>query len=143
MDSILEDKELMKMHVELLDFHSSHVVMCVSIILELHGLNLSRQRNPNAQNLRIGLRERPKDKERCAREAVWRLAKSILKLKENNKAAFFSPSEKRCLPAVECTFIQKRFHPLTLSSKNVLTNDTFIQKLFHPLTLSSNDIFTQ
>ena len=37
--------------------------------------------------------------ERCAREAAWRLAKSILKLKEKNKAAFFSPSDNWCLPA--------------------------------------------
>ena len=34
-----------------------------------------------------------------AREAAWRLAKSILKLKEKNKAAFFSPSVSWCLPA--------------------------------------------
>ena len=34
-----------------------------------------------------------------AREAAWRLAKSIPKLKEKDKTAFFSPSENRCLPA--------------------------------------------
>ena len=34
-----------------------------------------------------------------AREAAWRLAKSILKLKEKDKTAFFSRSENRCLPA--------------------------------------------
>ena len=50
------------------------------------------------QNLRIGLRRR-QSQEQDAREAAWRLAKSILKLKEKNKAAFFSPSENRCLPA--------------------------------------------
>ena len=32
-------------------------------------------------------------------EAAWRLAKHILKLKEKNKAAFFSLSENWCLPA--------------------------------------------
>ena len=37
--------------------------------------------------------------EQGAREAAWRLAKSILKLKEKNKTAFFSPSENWCLPA--------------------------------------------
>ena len=37
--------------------------------------------------------------ERCAREAAWRLAKNILKLKEKSKAAFLSPSENWCLPA--------------------------------------------
>ena len=37
--------------------------------------------------------------ERWAREAAWKLAKSVLKLKGKNKATFFSPSENRCLPA--------------------------------------------
>ena len=35
---------------------------------------------------------------RC-REAAWKLAKSVLKLKEHERATFFSPSENRCLPA--------------------------------------------
>ena len=37
--------------------------------------------------------------ERCAREAAWRLAKSVLKLKEKHKTTFFSPSENWCLPS--------------------------------------------
>ena len=37
--------------------------------------------------------------EHWAREAAWRLAKKIQKLKENHKAAFFSPTEQRCLPS--------------------------------------------
>ena len=36
---------------------------------------------------------------RCPREAAWKLAKSVLKLKEQERATFFSPSENRCLPA--------------------------------------------
>ena len=34
-----------------------------------------------------------------AREAAWKLAKSVLKLEEQERATFFSPSENRCLPA--------------------------------------------
>ena len=34
-----------------------------------------------------------------AREAAWKLAKSVLKLKEHQRATFLSPSEIRCLPA--------------------------------------------
>ena len=34
-----------------------------------------------------------------AREAAWKLAKSVFKLKEQERATFFSPSENRCLPA--------------------------------------------
>ena len=36
--------------------------------------------------------------EQGAREAAWKLAKSVLKLKEHERATFFSPSENRCLP---------------------------------------------
>ena len=37
--------------------------------------------------------------EQGAREAAWRMTKSVQKLKEKNKAAFFPLSENRCLPA--------------------------------------------
>ena len=57
------------------------------------------QRNPNAPKIEDRSQEETEWQERCAREAAWRLAKSILKLKEKNKAAFFSPSENWCLPA--------------------------------------------
>ena len=46
------------------------------------------QRNPNAPKFEDRSQEETEWQERCAREAAWRLAESILK----NKAAFFSPS---------------------------------------------------
>ena len=57
------------------------------------------QRSPNAPKFEDRSQEETEWQGRCAREAAWRLAKSVLKLKEKNKAAFFSPSENRCLPA--------------------------------------------
>ena len=48
------------------------------------------QRNPNAPKFEDLPQEETERQERCAREAVWRLAKNILKLKENFKSAFFS-----------------------------------------------------
>ena len=57
------------------------------------------QRNPNAPKFEDRSQEETEWQERCVREAACRLAKSILKLKEKNKAAFFSPSENWCLPA--------------------------------------------
>ena len=57
------------------------------------------QRKPNAPKFEDRSQEETEWQERCAREAAWRLAKNIQKLKEKNKAAFFSPSENRCLPA--------------------------------------------
>ena len=47
------------------------------------------------------------------------------------------------LPTAEYTFIQNRFHPLTLSSNTLSSNINFIQWISHPMTFSSNDIFNQ
>ena len=57
------------------------------------------QRNPMLQNLRIGLKKRRKGKKRYAREAAWKMARCILKLKEKHKTTFFSPSKNWCLPS--------------------------------------------
>ena len=57
------------------------------------------QRNPNAPKFEDRSQEETEKQERCAREAAWRLAKNILKLKEQHKTAFFSLSEKWCQPA--------------------------------------------
>ena len=57
------------------------------------------QRNPNAPKFEDRSREETEWQERCAREAAWRLAKNIQKLKEKQKSAFFSPSGNWCLPA--------------------------------------------
>ena len=55
------------------------------------------QRNPNATKFEDRSQEETEWQD--AREAAWRLAKNILKLKEKQKIAFFSPSENWCLPA--------------------------------------------
>ena len=57
------------------------------------------QRSPNVSKFKDRSQEETEWQEQGAREAGWRLAKSVIKLKEKNKAAFFSPSENRCLPA--------------------------------------------
>ena len=57
------------------------------------------QRSPNAPKFEDRSQEETEWQEHGAREAAWKLAKSVLKLKEKNKATFFSPSENRCLPA--------------------------------------------
>ena len=66
------------------------------------------QRNPNAPNFEGRSQEETEWQERCAREAAWRLAKNILKLKEKSKTAFFSPSENRCLPAPSTLTLEER-----------------------------------
>ena len=67
------------------------------------------QRNPNAPKFEDRSQEETEWQERCAREAAWRLAKSVLKLKEKNKAALFSPSENRCLPALNLKPEEREF----------------------------------
>ena len=57
------------------------------------------ERSPNAPNFLDRSQEETEWQEQGAREAAWKLAKSVLKLKEHERAAFFSPSENRCLPA--------------------------------------------
>ena len=51
------------------------------------------QRSPNAPKFEDRSQEETVWHEQGAREAAWRLAKSVLKLKEKNKATFFSLSE--------------------------------------------------
>ena len=57
------------------------------------------KRNPNAPTFEDRSQEETEWRERWAREAAWRLAKNVLKIKEKNKTAFFSLSENRCLLA--------------------------------------------
>ena len=56
-------------------------------------------RKPNAPKFADRSQEETEWQEQGAREAAWKLAKSVFKLQEKNKATFFSPSESRCLPA--------------------------------------------
>ena len=54
------------------------------------------KRSPNAPKFEDRSQEETEWQEQGAREAAWRLAKNVLKLKEHERAAFFSPSENRC-----------------------------------------------
>ena len=57
------------------------------------------ERSPNAPKFEDRSQEETEWQELGSREAAWKLAKSVLKLKEHERATFFSPSENRCLPA--------------------------------------------
>ena len=54
------------------------------------------QRNPNAPKFEDRSLEETEWQEQGAREAAWKLAKCVLKLKEQERATFFSPSENMC-----------------------------------------------
>ena len=51
------------------------------------------QRNPNAPKIEDRSQEETEWQERCARDAAWKMARCILKLKEKHETTFFSPSE--------------------------------------------------
>ena len=57
------------------------------------------QRSSNAPKFEDRSPEETEWQEQGAREAAWKLAKSVLNLKEHERATFFSSSETRCLPA--------------------------------------------
>ena len=57
------------------------------------------ERSPNPPKFEDRSQEETEWQEQGAREAAWKLARNVFKLKELQRAAFFSPSENRCLPA--------------------------------------------
>ena len=57
------------------------------------------ERSPNAPKFEDRSQEETEWQEQGAREAAWKLAKNVFKLKEHERAAFFSCPESRCLPA--------------------------------------------
>ena len=63
---------------------------------------------PNAPKFEDRSQEETEWQERCAREAAWRLAKNIVKLKEKHKTTFFSPSENWCLSAPSTLKLEER-----------------------------------
>ena len=77
-------------HTKIRDQHPSLGYICPG---EPH------QRSPNAPKFEDRSQEETEWQEQGAREAAWKLAKNVLKLKEHERATFFSLSENRCLPA--------------------------------------------
>ena len=60
---------------------------------------LSHQRSPYAVKFEDRSQEETERQERCARGDAWRLAKNICKVREKDKATFFSPTDEWSLPA--------------------------------------------
>ena len=54
------------------------------------------ERSPNAPKFEDRSQEETEWQEQGAREAAWKLAKSVFKLKEHQRATFFSSPENRC-----------------------------------------------
>ena len=67
------------------------------------------ERSPNAPKFEDRSQEETEWQEQGASEAAWKLARSVLNLKEHERATFFSPSENRCLPASNLKLEEREF----------------------------------
>ena len=65
--------------------------------------------SPNAPKFEDRSQEETEWQEQGAHEAAWKLAKNVSKLKEHERATFFSPSDKRCLPASTLKLEEREF----------------------------------
>ena len=63
---------------------------------------------PTLCNFRTSLRKRLKDRSDVPAGDAWRSAKNVLKLKETDKATFFSPTKEWCLPAPSVIKLEER-----------------------------------
>ena len=84
--------------------------------------------------------------EQGAREAAWKLAKSVLKLKEHERATFFSPSENRCLPASNLKPEEREFvvdsgasmHMISKKDLNDAEMDTLTKSCSPTIVITAN-----
>ena len=67
------------------------------------------QRSPNAPKFEDRSQEETEWQEQGAREAAWKLTKSVLKLEEHERATFLSRSENRCIPASTLKHEEREF----------------------------------
>ena len=104
------------------------------------------QRSPNAPKFDNRSQEETEWQEPGAREAAWKLARSVLKLKEKNKAAFFSPSENRCLPASNLQPEEREFvvdsgasmHMISKKDLNSAEMDTLTMSCSPTIVITAN-----
>ena len=87
-------------HTKIRDQNPSLGYICPG---ELH------ERSPNAPKFEDRSQEETEWQEQGAREAAWKLAKSVLKLKEHERATFFSLSQNRCLLASTLKLEEREF----------------------------------
>ena len=94
------------------------------------------QRSPNAPEFEDRSQEETEWQEQGAREAAWKLAKSVLKLKEKNRATFFSPSENWCLPASTLKPEEREFVVDSGASMHMISKKDLIDAEMDTLTKS-------
>ena len=104
------------------------------------------ERSPDAPKLEGRSQEETEWQELGAREAAWKLAKSVFKLKEHERAAFFSSPENRCLPESmlkpeEREFVVDSGASMHIISKKDLSNaemDTLSKSCSRTIVITAN-----
>ena len=104
------------------------------------------QRSPNAPKFEDRSQEETEWQEQGAREAAWKPAKRALKLKEKNRATFFSPSENRCLPASNLKLEEREFvvdsgasmHMISKKDLNDAEMDTLTKSCSPTIVITAN-----
>ena len=84
--------------------------------------------------------------EQGAREAAWKLATSVLKLQEHERATFFSPSENGCLPASTLKPEERECVVDSGASMHMISNkdlrdaemDTLTKSCSHTMVITAN-----
>ena len=101
---------------------------------------------PTLHNFEDRSLEETEWQEQGAREAAWKLAKNVLKLKEHERATFFLPSENRCLLAStlkpgEREFVVDSGAAMHMISKKDLSNaemDTLTKSCSPTIVITAN-----
>ena len=104
------------------------------------------ERSPNAPKFEDRSQEETEWQEQGACEAAWKLAKNVFKLKEQERATFFSPSENRCLPASTLKLEEREFvvdsrASMHMISKKDLSNaemDTLTKSCSPTIVINAN-----
>ena len=104
------------------------------------------ERSPNAPKFEDRSQEETEWQELGAREAAWKVAKSVFKLKEHERATFFSSPENRCLPVStlkpeEREFVVDSGASMHMISKKDLSNsemDTLTKSCSPAIVITAN-----
>ena len=104
------------------------------------------KRSPNAPKFEDRSLEETEWQELGAREAAWKLAKNVFKLKEHERAAFFSSPENRChlastLKPEEREFVVDSSASMHMISKKHLSNaemDTLTKSCSPTIVITAN-----
>ena len=120
-------KKAIARHTKIRDQNPSLGYICPG---EPHG------RSPNAPKFEDRSHEETEWQEQGAREAAWKLAKNVFKLKEHERGAFFSPSENRCLFASNLRLEEREFVVDSGASMQMISKKDVNDAEMHTLTKS-------